>query len=129
MQTGQRREYFLIMISASIMNRILTLSAIAMFAVVMGLAAFAPAALAKGPQPQNNVTLCHFDGDPDDDPITDDSVWEVITPNIHAIDKHIANHIDSDANNDGIADDPQRDFVIVVQADIDQCDTLIETNL
>ncbi|KKK49379.1 hypothetical protein LCGC14_3135660, partial [marine sediment metagenome] len=44
-------------------------------------------------------------------------------------DKHIANHIDSDANNDGIADDPQRDFVIVVQADIDQCDTLIETNL
>ena len=116
------------MISASIMNRLLTLSAIAMFAVVMGLAAFAPAALAKGPQPQNNVTLCHFDGDPDDDPTTDDSVWEVITPNIHAKDKHIANHIDSDANNDGTADDSQPDFEIVVQADIDLCDTLMDTN-
>ena len=128
MQDAQRREYLVIMISSSLMNRILTISAIAMFAVVMGLAAFAPAALAKGPQPQDNVTLCHFDGDPDDDPTTDDSVWEVITPNIHAKDKHITNHIDSDADNNGIADDPQADFEIVVQADTDQCATLIATN-
>ena len=76
------------------MNRILTISAIAMFAVVMGLAAFAPAAMAKGPEPQNKVMLCHFDADPDDDPETDDSVWEVINPNFHAVEKHIANHGD-----------------------------------
>jgi len=76
------------------MNRILTISAITMFAVVMGLAAFAPAAMAKGPDPQNNVTLCHFDADPDDNPETEDSVWEVITPNNHAVEKHIANHGD-----------------------------------
>ena len=110
------------------MNRILTISAIAVFAVVMGLAAFAPAAMAKAPEPQNKVILCHFDGDPDDDPETDDSVWEVINPNIHARDKHLANHIDSDANNDGTADDPQSDFEIVDQTTTDLCNTLMATN-
>ncbi len=110
------------------MNRILTISAIAMFAVVMGLAAFAPAALAKGPSPDDKQLLCHFEADPDDNPETDDSVWEVITPNIHAKDKHIANHIDSDADNDPTTDDPQPDFEIVDQPTIDLCDTLIATN-
>ena len=47
MQTGQRREYFLIMISASIMNRITTISSIAMFAIVLGLGIISPAMAAS----------------------------------------------------------------------------------
>jgi len=82
------------MISSSLMNRILTISAIAMFAVVMGLAAFAPAALAKGPSPDDKQLLCHFEADPDDNPETNDSVWEVINPNRHAVQKHLDNHGD-----------------------------------
>ncbi len=65
-----------------------------MFAVVMGLAAFAPAALAKGPQPHDKQLLCHFESDPDDNPETEDAVWEVINPNRHAVQKHIDNHGD-----------------------------------
>jgi len=44
------------------MNRILTLSAIAMFAVIMGVTAFAPAALAAGSNGQKTL-LCHTDPD------------------------------------------------------------------
>jgi hypothetical protein len=49
------------MISATIMNRILTISAIAMFAVVMSVSAFAPAMATK---PDSNgdhkVVICHY---------------------------------------------------------------------
>lgn len=76
---GQRREYLLIMISASIMNRILTISAIAMFAVVMGVSAFAPAMAAKDTAPgQNKVYICHVEHDDPDTPDVDESSIDLI---------------------------------------------------
>ncbi len=49
------------MISSSLMNRILTISAIAMFAVVLGVSAFAPA-MATPPDrdPPHKVVICHY---------------------------------------------------------------------
>ncbi len=64
------------------MNPILTLSAIAMFAVVMGLGVVAPAAMAN-PNNQHtpaSVDLCHFDNN--------SGLWQVITKNEHAAAAH-----------------------------------------
>ena len=67
------------------MNKTISLAAIAMVAVIMGMSAFSPDALAK--QSQSGVTedVCHFDRDVNDDgDITvDDRAWEVLSPNTH----------------------------------------------
>jgi hypothetical protein len=42
------------------MNRNLTIAAIAMFAVIMGMSAFAPAMADRPGNNEDNVTLCHF---------------------------------------------------------------------
>lgn len=48
------------------MNKITTLAAISMFAVIMGISAFAPALA----EPPAKVTICHVDVDEGGDPVT-----------------------------------------------------------
>jgi len=95
-QTGQRREYFLIMISASLMNRKLAITAIVMFAVVMGIASMTPAMAAK-----NKVDLCHYSaaeevvnafGVPTGEVISEH--WKIIniSQNGNAVNAHENNH-------------------------------------
>ena len=95
------------------MNNKLSLVAIAMFAVIMGLGAFAPAVLAEK---MPKVDLCHNDdgengirGDADD-------FWEQKSVNGNALDKHIANHFDTSG---------QHDFEIGVGGTQAECDALI----
>jgi hypothetical protein len=64
------------------MNKITTLAAIAMFAVVMGLSSFAPAALASSNDNHGKTTICHFD--------FNDGVWEADKEvNPHALTAHL----------------------------------------
>jgi len=81
------------------MNRILTLSAIAMFAVVMGLSSFAPVVMATpstgSPTHNPKVKWCHFDRDVNDDqtiedPPNADRQWEVLRLNKHSAEAHEA---------------------------------------
>jgi hypothetical protein len=67
------------------MNKTISLAAIAMVAVIMGLSAFAPAAMADRPTPGEQTAVCHFDRDTNDDgdETLDDRAWEVLTPNNH----------------------------------------------
>ena len=102
MRTGQRRQYLLIMISASIMNRILTISAIAMFAVTLGLGVLSPAMAAP-----NKVSVCHYEAeeiDPDTLEVIDD-FWTIISisGNGQAVTKHMANHANG-TDGDGVID-------------------------
>jgi len=75
------------------MNKITTLSAIAMFAVIMGMSAFAPAALASPNSDHNDpkTDVCHFDRDTNDDgdTTTDDRAWIEKSLNKHALVAHI----------------------------------------
>ena len=88
------------------MNKTISLAAIAMVAVIMGMSAFAPAAMAN---PNNNhnaasVDLCHKD-------VSGTGDWEVITKNEHAAAAHerhgdlvVSNPIEAGfcvTNNDG----------------------------
>ncbi len=82
------------------MNTKLALTAIAMFAVIMGLSAFAPTAMGTERQNGNQVTICHFESDPAGDSSLP-GVWEIITVNEHSVQKHIDNHGDH-----RIADNP-----------------------
>ena len=67
------------MISASIMNRLLTISAIAMFAVVLGLGVLSPAMADRGSAPgQNRVYICHVELDDPDTPDVDESSTDLI---------------------------------------------------
>ena len=118
------------MISSSLMNRILTISAIAMFAVVLGLGVFSPAMAAKEPK----VDVCHFAEeetvvDSDDVETVIPAHWKIINISQKGADNgHVGHHTDPDADNDPTTDDPQADFEIVDQPTIDQCDALIATN-
>ena len=89
------------------MNRILTISAITMFAVVLGLGMLSPAMAAK-----NKVDLCHYSAeetilvDTDDDGVGDTEVvipehWKVIniSQNGNAVNAHENNHAQD--NGDG----------------------------
>jgi len=62
------------------MNKTISLSAIAMFAVVMGMSAFAPAAMgAPNGNAKADIRVCHYGAGPDKDPTTfEDNEWEVI---------------------------------------------------
>ena len=73
------------------MNRILTISAIAMFAVVLGLGVVSPAMAAP-----NKVSVCHYEAeeiDPDTGAVIDD-FWTIISisGNGNAVNAHLANH-------------------------------------
>ena len=100
------------------MNKTISLAAIAMVAVIMGMSAFAPDAFAKQKSPHVVDDVCHFDRDVnnDGDTTTDDMAWIVLTPNTHgAQNGHVNGHGDlvvtSDAeklacvvNQDGLID-------------------------
>jgi len=95
------------------MNRILTLSAIAMFAVVLGLGVVAPAVSAvKMPQ----VNVCHNDDGADEIRGTPDDGWEQKFVNGNAVSKHVANHFDEN----GVFD-----FAVVDAATQATCTALI----
>ena len=74
------------------MNKTISLSAIAMFAVIMGMGAIAPAALASPNDEHNpkNNAVCHFDTDTNDDGdlTVDDRAWIVKLVNKHALNAH-----------------------------------------
>ncbi len=93
------------------MNRILTISAIVMFAVVMGIASMTPAMAAK-----NKVDLCHYSAEEivvDDLGVPTGEVilehWKIIniSQNGNAVNAHENNH----AQDNGV-DEPKHDFQI-----------------
>ena len=84
------------------MNRILTISAIAMFAVTLGLGVLSPAMAAP-----NKVSVCHYEAeeiDPDTLQVIDD-FWTIISisGNGQAVTKHMANHANG-TDADGVID-------------------------
>lgn len=84
-----------------------------MFAVIMGMGAFASTALAeKMPQ----VDLCHNDDGEDGIRGNADDFWEQKSVNGNSLDKHIANHFDEN----GVFD-----FEVVDGATQAQCDALV----
>ncbi len=95
------------------MNKTISLAAIAMFAVMMGLATFAPVALAEK---MPKVDLCHNDDGEDGIRGNVDDFWEQKSVNGNSLDKHIANHFDES----GVFD-----FEIVDGATQATCDALV----
>jgi len=70
------------------MNKTISLAAIAMVAVIMGISAFVPAAMARGPPTNDAFQVCHRGGVVDNPPLGDE--WVVMNlPNQHSKDKHI----------------------------------------
>ena len=71
------------------MNKTISLAAIAMVAVIMGMSAFAPAAMAApNANAQADIRLCHYDS-------SDTQLWEVIF--VHSegsLNGHIDRHTD-----------------------------------
>ena len=109
------------------MNRIQTIAAIAMFAVVLGMSAISPA-MAKA-----ETTICHYaeeetvlidtdgDGIPDT-PVVEEAHWAFLTLNNNgATNGHLKNH-GEDTTGDGEIDTP--DFKV-----FDDASTLICTGL
>ena len=81
------------------MNKTIALAAITLVAVVMGMSALAPAAMASPNSGEGShnpkVKWCHFDRDVNDDGIveavgSDDRQWEVKLLNKHAAEAHDA---------------------------------------
>ena len=68
-----------------------------MFAVIMGMGAFAPAALAA---PMEKVVLCHNDDGEDGIRGNVDDFWEQKSINGNALDKHTTNHADVNGQQD-----------------------------
>jgi len=98
------------------MNKKISLAAIAMVAVIMGLGAFAPAVLAeKMPQ----VDICHNDDGEDGIRGNADDFWEQKFVNGNAVTKHIANHFDTD---------DQFDFAVVDGDTQTLCTALVEAD-
>lgn len=103
------------------MNRILTISAIAMFAVVLGVSAFAPAmATPRDDNGEHKVVICHYqeekttdrDGNPLD-PIIPEAYLVIEIDNAGKINGHfkndVAHHFPVDEND---VQDGQGDFEI-----------------
>jgi len=95
------------------MNKTISFVAIAMFAAIMGLGAFAPAAMAA---PMEKVDLCHNDDGEDGIRGTVDDFWEQKSINGNALNKHIANHFDENL---------VFDFEIVDGTTQAECDALV----
>ena len=93
------------------MNKITTLAAISMFAVIMGAAAFAPA-FAAGSNGQK-TTLCHFEAAHFDEELQEDipDTWSVITVNDRSLPAHLG-----DADHEG-----HGDTIITSQEEADAC--------
>ena len=71
------------------MNKTIALAAIVMVAVIMGMSAFVPAAMARGPPTNEDFQVCHRGGVATVDDDTDDE-WVVMNlPNERSQDKHI----------------------------------------
>jgi hypothetical protein len=82
------------------MNSKLTIAAIALFAVTLGLGVLSPAMAAP-----NKVSVCHYEGE-ETDPLTGevtDDFWTIISisSNGKAVDKHLANHANG-TDTDGV---------------------------
>jgi len=92
------------------MNKITTLAAISMFAVMMGMAAFSPAFATK-----SKVDICHFETVEDEFGEVIDSYWEIISisDNGNAVTAHTENHHDGE----------QYDFLY--DEDPSLCDSLV----
>jgi len=80
------------------MNRILTISAIAMFAVTLGLGVLSPA-MAVPPEHSNanKESVCHYEAeviDPDTGAVLEDDFWTIISisGNGNAVNAHLTNH-------------------------------------
>jgi len=125
------------------MNRIQTISAIAMFAVVLGMSAITPV-MAKA-----DTTICHFaeeepvlvdtdgDGVPDtplledtdgdgipDTPVVEPAHWKFLTLNNNgAANGHLKNH-GEDTDGDGVIDIPE--FKVVDDDTTAACQALID---
>lgn len=102
------------------MNTKLSIAAIALFAVTMGIGMISPAVAVK----MDRVEICHFSEeetvlDENEDPVVELAQWLRITINGNAVDSHIANHAD---------ENDQHDFAITDQPTSDACDALIATN-
>ena len=85
------------------MNKITTLAAISMFAVMMGVTAFAPA-FAVGSNGEK-TTLCHFEAAHLDEELQEiPDTWSVITINDRALPAHMGEgddgHVDTVIEND-----------------------------
>jgi cytochrome c1 len=93
------------------MNKITTLAAISMFAVIMGAAAFAPA-FAAGSNGQK-TTLCHFEAAHFDEELQEDipDTWSVITVNDRSLPAHLG---DEDHEGHG-------DTIVTTQEEEDAC--------
>ena len=98
------------------MNKTISLAAITLVAVVMGMSVFAPA-FSDGPQAKADV--CHNDDGADDIRGNADDGWEVINVNGHSVSKHVSNHFDVDG---------QFDFEIGVGGTQAECDLLIDAD-
>ncbi len=110
------------------MKTTLAITAIVMFAVIMGLSTLSPAMAAKEPK----VDVCHF---AEQETVEDSegvetfipAHWKIINISQKGADNgHVNHHTDPDANNDGVANDPQSDFEVADDPEL--CTKLIATN-
>jgi hypothetical protein len=78
------------------MNKTISLAAIAMVAVVMGMSAFAPAALAApNANAQADVQVCHWGTGLDGEKGTEDDAWEAIfVHSMGSLNGHLDRHND-----------------------------------
>jgi len=86
------------------MNKKLTLAAIAMFAVIVGMSALAPAMAAK----QGKILMCHYDAITYDEfgtPISGTDDWIVISINQNAESAHAGIHTDGESYDFVVNDD------------------------
>jgi hypothetical protein len=109
------------------MNKTISLAAIAMVAVIMGLSAFAPAAMADRPQPGEETAVCHFDRDTNDDgdDTLDDRAWEVLTPNNHGATHGHQGHGDDLINDDTELEEGQTTTALCLAEDHADPDLII----
>ena len=97
------------------MNKTISLTAIAMVAVIMGMGAFAPAMAAPNDNARADIPICHWGTGPDGEKGTEDDAWEVIY--VHSegsTNGHLNRH------NDG-ADEPTFDKLITAEFDDFDC--------
>ncbi len=102
------------------MNRIQTISAIAMFAVVLSMSAISPALAAandsaseQGKKASNagKINICHWqeevidDTDPDNPVVIEEAQWVVINVSRNAEDAHIGVHTDDTDFDEEIGED------------------------
>ena len=98
------------------MNKTISLAAIAMVAVIMGMSAFAPAAMATpNENAKADIPICHWGTGPDGEKGTEDDAWEVIYVHSEGATK---GHVDR--HNDG-ADEPTYDKLITDEFDEFDC--------